>query len=63
MEPATDDGLPVALPQESSGGRGKVFMIAGAAALVGGLIVGGDVGTLIAVGGVGLGVYGIILYF
>ena len=38
-------------------------MIAGAAALVGGLIVGKDIGTILAAGGVMLGVYGVILYF
>jgi hypothetical protein len=38
-------------------------MIGGAAAFVGGLIIGGTGGTIIAVGGVGLGVYGAIIYF
>ena len=63
IETAADGERPVAMPQESSSGRGKVFMIAGAAALVGGLIVGKDIGTIIAAGGVVLGVYGVILYF
>ncbi len=43
--------------------EGLAFMIAGGAAFVAGLIIGDDVGTIIAVGGVGLGVYGIIIYF
>lgn len=49
----------------SGGGsnRGKAYMIAGGAAFVGGLIIGDTAGTLIAVGGLGLGVYGAILYF
>ena len=44
-------------------GTGLGFMIAGAAALVGGLLIGGTGGNLIAAGGVALGVYGIIVYF
>ena len=52
----------VASPQVS-GRSGRTYMIAGAAALVGGLLVGGDVGRVIAAGGVLLGVYGIILYY
>jgi hypothetical protein len=58
-----ENDSPLALPQESGGRRGKAFMIAGAAALIGGLIVGGDLGTVIAAGGVVLGAYGVILYF
>jgi hypothetical protein len=38
-------------------------MIGGAAALIGGLLIGGTAGTVVAVGGVGLGVYGAIIYF
>ena len=41
----------------------ELTMIGGAAAFVGGLIIGGTAGTLIAAGGVGLGVYGAIIYF
>lgn len=44
-------------------GTGLGFMIGGAAAFVGGLIIGGTGGTIIAAGGVGLGVYGAIIYF
>ena len=44
-------------------GSGLGFMIAGGAALVGGLLIGGTGGNLIAAGGVALGVYGIIVYF
>jgi len=51
-------------PAEGKGsGAGLGFMIGGAAAFVGGLIIGGTGGTLIAAGGVGLGVYGAIIYF
>jgi hypothetical protein len=43
--------------------RGKAYMIAGGAAFIGGLIIGDTIGTVIAVGGLGLGVYGAVLYF
>lgn len=58
-----EEDSPLALPQESGGRRGKAFMLGGVAALVGGLIVGGDLGTVLAAGGVVLGVYGVVLYF
>jgi hypothetical protein len=53
---------PLAAAAKGSG-TGLGFMIAGAAALVGGLLIGGTGGNLIAAGGVALGVYGIIVYF
>lgn len=64
MEDRTSEAahLAKAIPQADSR-RGRTFMIAGAAALVGGLLVGDDIGTILAAGGVVLGVYGIILYF
>jgi len=52
---------PVAEGKGSAAGMG--FMIGGAAAFVGGLIIGGTGGHIIAAGGVGLAVYGIIIYF
>ena len=51
-----------AAPSKGSG-TGLGFMIGGAAALVGGLLIGGTGGNLIAAGGVALGVYGAIVYF
>lgn len=42
--------------------RGVPQMIIGGAALVGGAIVGDDVGTLIMLGGLGYGLYGLYLY-
>jgi len=53
--------LPPAEGKGSASGLG--LMIGGAAALVGGLLIGGTAGDLIAIGGVGLGVWGIIVYF
>lgn len=59
-----DMGPPASSPAAGRGsGTGLGFMIAGAAALVGGLLIGGTGGNLIAAGGVALGVYGIIVYF
>ena len=52
---------PVA-PAKGSG-TGLGFMIGGAAALIGGLLIGGTGGNIVAVAGVGLGVYGAIVYF
>jgi hypothetical protein len=53
-----------AVPQQGIRSRGKPisFMITGAAAFIGGLLIGDDIGTVIAVGGLGLGVYGLYLY-
>lgn len=49
--------------QSKGSGTGLGFMIGGAAALVGGLLIGGTGGNIIAAGGVALGVYGAIVYF
>lgn len=42
--------------------RGMPQMIIGGAALIGGLIIGDDVGTVVALGGLGFGLYGLYLY-
>ena len=42
--------------------RGVSQMIIGGAALVGGAIVGDDVGTIVMLGGLGYGLYGLYLY-
>jgi len=42
--------------------RGVPQMIIGGAALVGGAIIGDDVGTLVMIGGLGYGLYGLYLY-
>ena len=60
-EPRPDDEHPSPAPAAASEGLG--FMIGGAAAFVGGLIIGGTGGNLIAAGGVALAVYGAIIYF
>lgn len=50
-------------PVMQRGGRGTGYMIAGAALLVAGLLIEGDAGTLVAVGGAAIGAYGLYLYF
>jgi hypothetical protein len=51
-------------PVVQSGSKsGLGFMIAGGAALVAGLLIGGTTGDVIAIGGAVLGVWGIIVYF
>jgi hypothetical protein len=42
--------------------RGETYMIIGGAALLTGLIIGDDAGTVIAVGGAVVGLYGLYLY-
>jgi hypothetical protein len=42
--------------------RGETLMIVGGAALLAGLIIGDDAGTVIAVGGAVVGLYGLYLY-
>lgn len=59
---ADGENTPLA-PAGKGSGTGLGFMIGGAAALIGGLLIGGTAGTVVAVGGVGLGVYGAIIYF
>ena len=42
--------------------EGKAAAIVGAALVVTGLVVGDDAGTLIAIGGAGLGLFGLYLW-
>lgn len=43
-------------------GQAQAMMIAGGAAVIVGLVIGDDVGTLIAVGGAVIGLYGLYMY-
>lgn len=43
-------------------GRARLYMVVGGAAFVGGLLIGDDAGTAIAVVGLGIGIYGLYLY-
>ena len=51
-----------AAPRRQNVGQPMALMIVGGAALVTGLIIGGDVGTLFAVGGAAVGLYGLYQY-
>lgn len=42
--------------------RGQTLMIVGGAALLAGAIIGGDSGTIVMLGGAGVGLYGLYLY-
>jgi hypothetical protein len=44
-------------------GAGTGLIIAGGALFIAGLIIGGDAGTVLAVGGAALGAYGLYQYF
>jgi hypothetical protein len=52
----------VAIMRQGNARSGKLYMIVGGAAFLAGAIIGDDVGTIIMVGGAGLGIYGIYLY-
>jgi hypothetical protein len=46
----------------SSRAPGATLMIIGASAVVAGILVGGSGGTLLIIGGIGVGAYGVYLY-
>jgi len=50
------------VPHMKQSRRGKTLMIVGGAALLGGAIIGGDAGTIVMLGGLGVGVYGLYLW-
>ena len=51
----------VAAPQRRTS-RGQTLMIVGGVAFLVGLVIGGDAGTAIAIGGAGVGLYGLYQY-
>jgi hypothetical protein len=57
---ANDAGRAVAV--QGSRGTGKLYMIVGGAAFLAGAIIGDDAGTIIMIGGAGVGIYGLYLY-
>lgn len=61
---ASTDSLSLAPQRTRSQGFGTAgaMMIAGGAAVIVGLVIGDDVGTLIAVGGAVVGLYGLYMY-
>ena len=42
--------------------QGKIYMIVGGAAFIAGAVIGKDAGTIIMIGGAGIGIYGLYLY-
>jgi hypothetical protein len=42
--------------------EGRVFALVGGAAVIAGVLIGGDAGTVIAIGGAGLGLYGLYIW-
>lgn len=62
---AAEDQAPLAVNAAASRmgpNEGKAAAIVGAVAIVTGLVIGGDGGTLLVVGGVGLGLFGIYVW-
>lgn len=60
---ALTTALATPVPQPAiSRKRGVAPMVIGGVALVGGAIVGGDVGTIVMLAGLGYGIYGLYLY-
>jgi hypothetical protein len=58
----TSNADPVAPTRFSSRAPGATLMIIGGAAIVAGALVGGSGGTVLILGGVGVGAYGLYLY-
>ena len=60
--PATLDEMEAAMQQRLGLGRARALMIVGFGAVIVGLLIGDDVGTLIAVAGAAVGLYGLYHY-
>jgi hypothetical protein len=62
---STEDPAPLEMnPAAARMGRreGRVFALVGGAAVIAGVLIGGDAGTVIAIGGAGLGLYGLYIW-
>lgn len=53
---------PAVVQQRRGMGRGQVLMIVGGAAFLAGAIIGDDAGTIMMIGGAGIGLWGLYLY-
>jgi len=42
--------------------EGRAFALVGGAAVIAGILIGGDAGTVIAIGGAGIGLYGLYIW-
>lgn len=61
VEPSASLASPAPMRRADSR-RSRSLMIIGGAALLGGAIIGDDAGTIIMLGGLGVGLYGLYLY-
>ena len=59
---STPRGAPPVLQNRSSNRNAVALMIVGGAALVVGAVIGDDAGTLVMLGGAGIGLYGLYLF-
>jgi len=62
---SADDQAPLTVNASASrmGRReGRVFALVGGAAVIAGVLIGGDAGTVIAIGGAGMGLYGLYIW-
>jgi hypothetical protein len=62
QQPATLDDAEAALQSRLGLGRARALMIVGFGALIVGLLIGDDVGALVAVAGAAVGLYGLYHY-
>jgi hypothetical protein len=62
QQPTSLDDVDAAMQQRLGLGRARALMIVGFGAVVVGLLIGDDVGTLIAVAGAAVGLYGLYHY-
>jgi hypothetical protein len=58
LSPVTEGSM---LPSHGAA-RGRAIALVGGAAVITGILIGGDAGTVIAVGGAGLGLYGLYVW-
>ena len=58
----TDGFAPMPVPSPGKNSENTALMIVGGAALIVGSIIGGDAGSLIMIGGAGVGLYGLWQY-
>lgn len=59
---STPRGAPPVLQNRSSNRNAVALMIVGGAALVVGAVIGNDAGTIVMLGGAGIGLYGLYLF-
>ena len=62
QQPATLDDAEAVLQSRLGLGRARALMIVGFGGLIVGLLIGGDVGTVVAIAGAAVGLYGLYHY-